>query len=48
MFMDQANESNSPYSAVIPIFINRMLKKLSVVINGGFQTRDFVYVARRC
>ena len=36
--------SNSPYSAVIPIFINRMLKKLSVVINGGFQTRDFVYV----
>ena len=36
--------SNSPYSAVIPIFINRMLKKLPVVINGGFQTRDFVYV----
>ena len=36
--------SNSPYSAVIPIFINRMLKKMSVVINGGFQTRDFVYV----
>ena len=37
-------KSNSPYSAVIPIFINRMLKKMSVVINGGFQTRDFVYV----
>ena len=36
--------SNSPYSAVIPIFINRMLKKLPVIINGGFQTRDFVYV----
>ena len=35
---------NSPYSAVIPIFINRMLKKLPVIINGGFQTRDFVYV----
>jgi nucleoside-diphosphate-sugar epimerase len=37
-------KSNSPYSGVIPIFINRMLKKLPVVINGGFQTRDFVYV----
>ena len=35
---------NSPYSAVIPIFINRMLKKLPVIINGGFQTRDFIYV----
>ena len=35
---------NSPYSAVIPIFINRMFKKLPVVINGGFQTRDFIYV----
>ena len=35
---------NSPYSAVIPIFINRMLKKLPVIINGGFQTRDFVYI----
>ena len=35
---------NSTYSAVIPIFINRMLKKLPVIINGGFQTRDFIYV----
>ena len=35
---------NSSYSAVIPIFINRMLKKFPVVINGGFQTRDFIYV----
>ena len=37
-------KSNSQYSAVIPIFINRMLKKLPVIINGGFQTRDFIYV----
>ena len=37
-------KANSPYSAVIPIFINRMLKKLPIVINGGFQTRDFVYI----
>jgi len=36
--------ATSPYSAVIPIFINRMLKKLPVTINGGFQTRDFIYV----
>ena len=36
--------SNSPYSAVIPIFINKMLKKLPVTINGGYQTRDFIYV----
>ena len=37
-------KSNSQYSAVIPIFINRMLKKLPVIINGGYQTRDFIYV----
>ena len=36
--------SDSPYAAVVPIFINRMLKKLPVRINGGYQTRDFVYV----
>ena len=36
--------SNSPYSAVVPIFINRMKKKLPITINGGFQTRDFIYV----
>jgi len=35
---------NDAYSAVIPIFINRMLKKLPVTINGGFQTRDFIYI----
>tara|TARA_B100000700_G_C15006637_1_gene838858 strand:- start:551 stop:1474 length:924 start_codon:yes stop_codon:yes gene_type:complete len=37
--------SDSPYAAVVPIFINRMLKKLPVRINGGYQTRDFVYVS---
>jgi len=35
---------NSSYGAVIPIFISRMLKNKSVVINGGYQTRDFIYV----
>lgn len=36
--------ANSPYSAVIPIFIDRMKKNLPVKINGGYQTRDFIYV----
>ena len=36
--------AKSPYSAVIPIFIYRMLKNLPITINGGFQTRDFIYV----
>ena len=36
--------TTSPYSAVIPIFIYRMLKNLPITINGGFQTRDFIYV----
>lgn len=36
--------ANNPYSSVIPIFIYRMFKKLPVTINGGFQTRDFIYV----
>ena len=35
---------NSSYGAVIPIFISRILKNKSVIINGGFQTRDFIYV----
>ena len=36
--------ANNPYSSVIPIFIYRMFKKFPVTINGGFQTRDFIYV----
>ena len=36
--------AKSPYSAVIPIFIYRMLKNLPITINGGYQTRDFIYV----
>ena len=35
---------HSPYSAVIPIFINRMKRNLKIIINGGYQTRDFVYI----
>ena len=36
--------AKSPYSAVIPIFIYRMLKILPITINGGFQTRDFINI----
>ena len=35
---------NSPYSAVVPIFLNKMKKNISVIINGGYQTRDFIFV----
>jgi nucleoside-diphosphate-sugar epimerase len=36
---------NSPYAAVIPIFIKALLSERPVTINGdGLQTRDFVYV----
>jgi len=37
-------KANSLYSSVIPIFIYRMFKKLPITINGGYQTRDFIYV----
>ena len=36
-------ESN-PYSGVIPIFINRAKKNKLIRINGGHQTRDFVFI----
>ena len=35
---------NSPYSAVVPIFLKKMKKNISVTINGGYQTRDFIFV----
>ena len=34
----------NPYSAVITIFLKRMKKNIAVTINGGYQTRDFVFV----
>jgi len=34
----------NPYSGVISIFIDRLLNKMPVSINGGHQTRDFIYV----
>ena len=37
-------DPTNPYSGVISIFVDRFLKKLPVHINGGYQTRDFIYV----
>ena len=37
-------DPSSPYSGVISIFIDRMAKGLPITVNGGYQTRDFVYV----
>jgi UDP-glucose 4-epimerase len=37
-------DPSSPYSGVISIFADRMLKGQDVKINGGHQTRDFIYV----
>jgi UDP-glucose 4-epimerase len=35
---------NSSYSGVISIFSNQLLRGESITINGGFQSRDFIYV----
>lgn len=37
-------DPKNPYSGVISIFADRILKGKSITINGGHQTRDFIYV----
>ena len=37
-------DGSNPYSGVISIFIERLLKKKTININGGQQTRDFIYI----
>ena len=37
-------DPSSPYSGVISIFTDSLLKGESITINGGYQTRDFIYV----
>ncbi|MCX6250392.1 MAG: NAD-dependent epimerase/dehydratase family protein [Bacteroidetes bacterium] len=37
-------DPKSPYSGVISIFMDKFINHEKVVINGGYQTRDFVYV----
>tara|TARA_Y100001978_G_C23673053_1_gene424894 strand:- start:718 stop:1644 length:927 start_codon:yes stop_codon:yes gene_type:complete len=36
---------SSAYSGVISIFVDRLLSKKPIYVNGGSQTRDFVYVS---
>ncbi len=38
-------DPGSPYSGVISIFIDRLLKNDTIIVNGGHQTRDFIYVS---
>ncbi|MDB0049865.1 NAD-dependent epimerase/dehydratase family protein [Pseudomonadales bacterium] len=38
-------DPSNPYSGVISIFIKKLLLNEDITINGGMQTRDFVYVA---
>lgn len=37
-------DPSSPYSGVISIFVDRILRSKSITINGGHQSRDFIYV----
>ena len=37
-------DPHNPYSGVISIFVDRLLNDKPVMVNGGFQTRDFIYV----
>lgn len=37
-------DPSNPYSGVISIFVDRLLNKDPVTVNGGYQTRDFIYV----
>ena len=38
-------DPESPYSGVVSIFIDLILKGQAIQINGGHQTRDFIYVS---
>ena len=37
-------DPSNPYSGVISIFIDKLLRNQTITINGGTQTRDFIYV----
>jgi UDP-glucose 4-epimerase len=38
-------DPSSQYSGVISIFIDRLLKGSKIRVNGGYQTRDFVFIS---
>jgi UDP-glucose 4-epimerase len=37
-------DPTNSYSGVISIFVDRLLKGMPVTVNGGYQTRDFIYI----
>ncbi len=37
-------DSTSPYSGVISLFISQLLQNQPLIVNGGHQTRDFIFV----
>jgi len=37
-------DPKSPYSGVISIFVDRIIAEKEITINGGYQTRDFIFV----
>ncbi len=37
-------DATSQYSGVISIFLDRLMQDRSVTVNGGYQTRDFIFV----
>ena len=37
-------DPKNTYSGVISIFIDRLIDNKDIIVNGGYQTRDFIYV----
>ena len=37
-------DPKNPYSGVISLFLESLMNNKSVIVNGGFQTRDFIYI----
>ena len=37
-------DPSNPYSGVISIFIDRLMNDSPITVNGGYQTRDFIFV----
>jgi len=37
-------DPSNPYSGVISIFADQIINKRGITINGGYQTRDFIYI----